>query len=128
MLKWLLIAVGGGIGSMMRYALQGFVGQEIAGRFFPLGTMAVNVSGCVAIGLLSGYFDGPQLIREEYRIGLLVGVLGGFTTFSSFGLETFRLADDREFLLATLNVVLSCGIGLTAVWIGYRVAQRLFGV
>jgi fluoride exporter len=128
MLKWVLIAVGGGFGSMLRYAMQGWVRQLVAGSIFPLGTMCVNVSGCFVIGLLSGFFAGPQLIREEYRIGLIVGVLGGFTTFSSFGLETFNLASDGEFGLAAANMLLSCGIGLAAVWIGYRLAQRWFGV
>jgi fluoride exporter len=127
MLKWLMIFVGGGFGSMLRYAMQGWVRQLLAGSVFPLGTMCVNILGCLVIGLLSGFFAGPQLIREEYRIGLIVGVLGGFTTFSSFGFETFNLANDGEFRLAILNVVLSCAVGLTAVWGGYRLAERWFG-
>jgi len=128
MLKWILIALGGGCGSMMRYAMQGWVKQLLGGSIFPLGTMCVNLSGCLVIGLLSGYFAGPHLVRDEYRIGLTVGVLGGFTTFSTFGFETFTLLNDREYGLAALNVVLSCGLGLAAVWIGYRLAERWFGV
>jgi fluoride exporter len=128
MLKWLFIAVGGAIGSMLRYAVQSWVGQEIGGRSFPIGTIVVNMTGCLVIGLLAGFFDGPRLVREEYRIGLLVGVLGGYTTFSSFGLETFRLANDRQFMLALANVLVSCAVGFLAVWIGYRLAERWFGV
>ena len=128
MMKWLLIAVGGGFGSVLRYAMQGLVKQLLADSLFPVGTMCVNVSGCLVIGLLMGYFAGPQLVREEYRIGLTVGVLGGFTTFSTFGFETFSLLNDREYALAALNIVLSCGLGLAAVWIGYRLAERWFGV
>jgi fluoride exporter len=128
MLKWILIAFGGAFGSMLRYAVQGWVGQQIAGRSFPIGTIVVNITGCLIIGLLAGFFDGPQLIREEYRIGLLVGVLGGYTTFSSFGLETFRLANDGQFWLALANVVISCVVGFAAVWVGYRLAERWFGV
>jgi CrcB protein len=127
MLKWLLIAVGGAAGSMLRYAMQGWV-QRLAGGGFPLGTLVVNVSACFAIGVLSAFFAGPQLIREEYRIGLTVGVLGGYSTFSTFGLETFNLASGGQYALAALNMLLSCGVGLAAVWIGYRVAEHWFGV
>jgi len=127
MLKWLLIAAGGAFGSVLRYAVQGWV-QRLGGGVFPIGTLAVNVSSCLAIGLLAGFFAGPQLIREEYRIGLTVGVLGGYSTFSTFGLESFNLANDGEFRLALLNVLLSCGVGFAAVWLGYRVAERWFGV
>src|SRR6478736_10556213 len=111
MLKWIFIAVGGGIGSMMRYAMQDLAKQLLAGYIFPVGTMCVNLLGCLVIGLLSGYFAGPHLVREEYRIGLTVGVLGGFTTFSTYGLETFNLANGGEFRLAALNIVLSNVIG-----------------
>ena len=130
MLKWVLIAVGGGIGSILRYAMQGLVGQQVAGRVFPLGTMCVNILGCLIIGLLSGFFRGPNGLRiaQEYRIGLMVGVLGGFTTFSSFGLETFDLSNSGDHLSAALNVVLSCVIGLAAVWLGFRLSERWFGV
>jgi fluoride exporter len=128
MLKWSLIAVGGGFGSMLRYAMQGFAKQVFADSVFPVGTVCVNVLGCLLIGLLAGYFSGPQLVREEYRIGLTVGVLGGFTTFSTYGLETFNLANGGEFRLAALNIVLSNVIGLLAVVIGYRLAERFVGV
>jgi CrcB protein len=90
----------------------------LAGSIFPVGTVCVNLLGCLLIGVLSGYFSGPQLIREEYRIGLTVGVLGGFTTFSTYGLETFNLVDGGEYRLAMLNILLSNGIGLLAVLIG----------
>ena len=127
MLKWLLIAVGGAGGSLLRYAFQGWV-QRLAGSSFPVGTLAVNVTACFAIGILSGFFAGPQLIREEYRIGLTVGVLGGYSTFSTFGLESFNLANDSEYGLALLNMLVSCVAGFAAVWIGYRISERWFGV
>jgi fluoride exporter len=128
MLKWLLIFAGGGIGSIMRYAMQGWVKQLLAGKVFPVGTIAVNVSACFVIGLLSAFFAGPQLVREEYRIGLIVGVLGGYSTFSSYGLETFNLANDGEFALAGLNLLISNGVGLLALVIGYRLVERWYGV
>jgi CrcB protein len=127
MIKWLLIAAGGAFGSILRYALQGWV-QRSTNSSFPIGTLAVNIIGCALIGFLTATFTGPKLIREEYRIGLIVGILGGFTTFSAFGLETFSLTNDRQFALAALNVVLSCGLGLIAVWAGYRAAEFLYGV
>jgi CrcB protein len=112
---------------VLRYLLQGWV-QRAANVLFPAGTLVVNVLGCFLIGVLAAAFAGPVLIREEYRVGLMVGVLGGFTTFSAFGLETFHLANDRQFALAAANVVGSCVLGLAASWIGYRLAERWFGV
>jgi CrcB protein len=88
----------------------------------------VNLIGCALIGFLTATFTGPKLIREEYRIGIIVGILGGFTTFSTFGWETFSLTNHRQFAFAALNVALSCGLGLLAVWAGYRAAEFLYGV
>ena len=127
MTKYVLVAAGGAFGSVLRYALQGWV-QRIAGSAFPAGTMAVNVLGCLAIGALSAAFAGPVLVREEYRVGLTVGVLGGFTPFSTFGLETFSLAAMGESSFAWANVARSCGLGGAAVWFGYRLVERWLGV
>ena len=126
-LKYLLIMVGGAFGSLLRYLLQG-VFTARAQTAFPLGTLIVNVSGCFAIGLLSALFNGPFPIRVEYRVGILVGVLGGFTTFSSFGWETFSLANEGQFVRAGANVLFSVALGLVAVWAGYRLAERWHGV
>jgi fluoride exporter len=135
MLKIILIAVGGAFGSLLRYFVQGGVqrfggdwAERLTGANFPVGTFVVNATSCLAIGVLAGYFASPQLMREEYRIGLTVGVLGGYSTFSTFGLESFNLANDGEFALAIANMLLSCAVGFTAVWIGYRVAEHSFGV
>ncbi len=127
MTKWALIAAGGAVGSVLRYALQGWA-QRLAGGSFPVGTLAVNVLGCGVIGFLAAALTGPILVREEYRIGLTVGILGGFTTFSAFGLETFHLANDGQWRYAALNVGLSCALGMAAVWLGFRAAERWFGV
>ena len=135
MIKWILIAVGGAVGSLMRYAVQGWVQdwagdglERWTGRTFPIGTLAVNATACLAMGLLTGYFAGSQLIRQEYRIALTVGLLGGYSTFCTFGYETFQLVNDGEFGLALLNMFLSCGIGLATIWIGYRLAESWHGV
>ena len=131
MLKFLLIALGGALGSVLRYVVQGFVQRLCANTSavsFPVGTLAVNLFGCLLIGLLGGIFVGPQLIREEYRIGLTIGILGGFTTFSTFGFESFQLVNDGQHWLALLNVALSCVLGIVAVGVGYRLAETFFGV
>ena len=122
--KILLIAAGGGVGSVLRYAIAGW-SQKWAGGSFPLGTLIVNVIGCFLIGCLSAAFDRPTIIREEYRIAILVGVLGGFTTFSTFALETLKLTNDRQFVAAASNIFASVGVALVAVWFGYRLVGRL---
>ncbi len=127
MYKLLLIAMGGAVGSVMRYAVAGWT-QKLSGSSFPLGTLIVNVSGCLAIGFLGMALTGPLLIREEYRVALLVGILGGYTTFSTFGRETFLLAADGEMGYAMTNLLLCNAVGLGAVWLGHRAAQKWFGV
>lgn len=124
MFKYVLIAIGGGLGSVLRYWLHGWV-QRWVGVGFPWGTMAVNVLGCLLLGCLAAAFGTHSQIREEYRLGLTVGVLGGFTTFSTFGLETFKLAEQGAVGLALLNMLGSCGLGLLAVAIGYWTVEKL---
>ena len=128
MTKLLLIALGGAVGSIGRYLLGGWV-QRLApgGGTFPIGTLAVNALGCLLIGILAAAFAGPHLVRDETRLLLMVGILGGFTTFSTFGLETFELINEGDFARAALNIALSLIVCLAAVWIGYRVAERIFG-
>jgi fluoride exporter len=124
MFKLLLIGVGGGFGSVMRYLVGGWV-HRLSGGTFPVGTLVINVTGCLVIGLLSGLFAGPGQIRPEYRAAIMIGILGGFTTFSTFGWETFAMANDGQFWRATANVLLSVGLGLIAVWVGYRLVERV---
>src|SRR5512140_63025 len=127
MIHYVLVALGGGLGSVLRYMVAGW-GQKLAPGAFPLGTLVVNIIGCLLIGFLNAAFSGPIPIRQEYRTALIIGILGGFTTFSAFGWETFSLANDGEHFRAALNILLSVGLGLVAVWIGSRLAERLFGV
>jgi len=126
MLKLTLICAGGALGSLLRYLLAGAAQPADVG--FPVGTLIVNVVGCFVIGALSALFAGPHLIREEYRLAVMIGLLGGFTTFSSFAWESFALANDGQIRLALINVVASNLFGLTAAWIGYRISQRCFGI
>ncbi len=124
---WILIAGGGAAGAVLRYAISGWV-QRLANGSFPLGTLFVNVTGCLLIGVLNAIFAGPYLIREEYRIALTIGFLGGFTTFSTFGWETLALASDGQGVRAIANLLLSVTLGFAATWFGYRMALRWFGV
>ncbi len=121
--KYILILLGGGLGSLLRYLVQGW-SQRITFGVFPIGTLIVNVVGCFAIGLLAT----APFARPEYRTGLVIGLLGGFTTYSAFGWETFSLANDRQTLAAFANILLSVALGLAAVWFGYRLSERVFGV
>ena len=130
LLNLLGVAVGGGFGSMARYLLQGWVqrrADEAHGwaAIFPWGTLAVNVFGCLVIGFLAALFEARLLVAPETRTFVLIGVLGGFTTFSSFGLETFALLRGGSTLLAFANVAASVVLGLAAVVAGAMVARAL---
>jgi CrcB protein len=126
--KFTLVMAGGAVGSLLRYIVAGW-GQQLTKGTFPLGTLAVNVIGCFAIGVLNMIFSGPvPVLRMEYRVGLTVGILGGFTTFSTFGWETFSMANEGQGLRAVMNLLLSVTLGFLGVVAGYRVAERLFGV
>lgn len=126
MVRLSLIFLAGGLGSILRYWVQGWT-QRITTTAFPVGTLVVNISGCLVIGFLGGLFFGPRPVQEDYRFAIMTGLLGGYTTFSTFGWETMQLANNRAWLLAMLNVMLSLMIGLTAVWAGRQMAQAIYG-
>lgn len=125
-LKPVLIFVGSGGGGLLRYWLGGLI-QGWWGPAFPLGTLIINVSGCLVMGFLAAAWTGPVLIREEYRQGVLIGVIGGYTTFSSFGREAIALAHDGEWLRAGGYVLGSVALGLLAVWLGAAIAAKTYG-
>ena len=127
MTKFLLIFIGSGAGGVLRYALAGWT-QRLANGSFPIGTLIVNITGCLLIGFLTAAFSGRVLVREEYRVAVLIGLLGGYTTFSTFGLETFALLNDGQSWRAMLNVAASLILGLAGVWTGYRLAENWLGV
>ena len=128
MTRLILLFVGGGCGSLLRYSMTGWVQRLAVGNAFPLGTFSVNVIGCAMIGFLAPLLTGPVLIREEYRLAILVGLLGGFTTFSSYAWETIALSDDGQWWLAAANIVLSNVCGLGAAWLGARLAVAIHGM
>jgi len=115
----LLVALGGAIGSAARYQLSGWVLHQSANWRFPLGTFLVNVIGCLIIGILAGLAVREDLLTAELRLFLFTGILGGFTTFSAFGLETFYLLKRGEPLIALAYVLASVICGLLAVWAGF---------
>ncbi len=128
MLKWTMIAAGGAAGTLLRYAVSGLV-QRWGGETFPFGTLVVNSIGCLLIGFIGGVvLTGTVLWREEYQAAVMIGLLGGLTTFSSFGWESLSLARDGQLGWAMGNIALNNGIGLLAVWIGYRAAVATQGV
>jgi fluoride exporter len=114
----LLIALGGSIGAVARYGLTGVV-QRFTTPYFPFGTFVVNIAGCFAFGVLAGVAEHRFALGPEARAFLLIGVLGGFTTFSSFGYETLQLLRDAEFMRASLNVVGQVVIGVCVMWLGF---------
>lgn len=114
---WLVVFLGGGIGALLRYELGGWA-QARMGSGFPWGTFAVNALGCLAIGVLATWIDERTGGAPLGRAFLLVGVLGGFTTFSSFGLETWRLIEDGQALAAAANAAASVAVCVVAVAIG----------
>jgi CrcB protein len=126
----LAVAAGGAAGSVARYLLQGWVQRrtsETSGwlPLLPTGTLAVNLLGCVAIGLLATLLQERVALDPALRSGLLIGVLGGFTTFSAFGWETLGLLRAGNLLLAGAYVVASVALGLAGVWLGIVVARAL---
>lgn len=122
MTNYVLVALGGGLGAALRYWLQGLVHAR-TGAGFPYGTLAVNVFGCLVIGVLMVSFEERFLATPGLRLFLTVGILGGFTTFSSFSYETLALSRDGDFLLALANVGFSVVSCLLATWAGMRIGR-----
>jgi fluoride exporter len=122
MSKLFLIGLAGFLGTLSRYWMSGLIAKRY-GETFPMGTLVVNLLGCFLIGLLFYLFEERFLVNQTVRTAVLIGFLGGFTTFSSFGLQTFTLLQDGEFGLAILNMTASNIAGLLLVWAGYTLAR-----
>ena len=123
----LFIGIGGFFGAVARYVLgvatQSLFQERVAG--FPVGTLAVNLLGCLMIGFLARCFTGRFQVSPELQIALTVGFLGAFTTFSTYAYDIFILLEQGRYAFAAGNFLLSNGLGLLAVWVGYRLAGIL---
>jgi len=127
MLSFVLVGVGSFIGGVLRYQLSTWVHRLLDNPWFPYGTLAVNGLGCLVIGFLAGVAESRAAFTSEARLFVFVGILGGFTTYSSFALETFSLARDTQSAAALLNIGLQLALGLAAVWVGNVTAHAIGG-
>ena len=123
LLNALLVGTGGFAGTVFRYALGGVVHRHLPLATFPYGTLSVNLLGCALIGALAGLADSRQLFGPELRTFAFIGLLGGFTTFSTFGYETIAMARGGEYLRAASNVGLHVLLGLALVWLAYALTS-----
>ena len=123
--KVLLVGVGGFLGSVARYLVSGYI-QDRTGELFPFGTLAVNVIGCFVIGGLSELAEARAFLSPESRALVVVGVLGGFTTFSAFGNETVNLLRDGEWAFAVMNLLTHAVLAIGAVWVGRTTAHIIW--
>jgi len=126
MLSYIFVMLGGALGTGARFWKSGFIAER-AGEFFPLGTLVVNVSGSFVIGFFAAFTspEGPVLLSPRFREFFMIGVCGGYTTFSSFSLQTLDLARDGDWLQAFLNAALSFFCCLAAVWLGRILALAI---
>jgi CrcB protein len=123
-MTWLLVGLGGALGSMARHGLNHVIHQRNLSSTFPLGIFLINVGGSVVIGLVAGALaSGRWQWSYTGRTFVIVGLLGGFTTFSSFSLDTLALVRDGHALQAWWNVAGQVGLSLVGVWLGYRVGS-----
>ena len=119
MRQLIAIGLGGMFGSIMRYLCSGWFQTWSKSETFPVGTLGVNILGCFIIGVLGGYSESLEAFSPELRAFLMIGLLGGFTTFSTFEYETMHLMRNSQFLYASLNVMIQLFVGFIAVWAGY---------
>ena len=121
----MIVGAGGFIGSALRFAVSGWVQRLAAASVMPYGTLVVNVLGCLALGLLGGIAEHRQMLEPAQRLFLMVGILGGFTTFSTFAFESVALMQDAELAKAALNTLAQIVLGFGAAFAGYVLARVL---
>jgi CrcB protein len=126
MLNYILVMLGGALGTGARFWMSGFIAER-GGEFFPLGTLVVNVSGSFVVGFFAAFTspEGPVLVAPRLRQFFMIGVCGGYTTFSSFSLQTLDLVRDGDWFKAGVNTLLSFVCCLTAVWLGRILALAI---
>jgi CrcB protein len=126
MLAYLWVAIGGALGSVTRFWMSGTIASRF-GETFPVGTLVINVLGSLLIGFAAGLNapDGRSLISPAARQFVMIGFCGGYTTFSSFSLQTLKLMQDRQWLYAGGNILLSVTLCLIGVWLGFLLASAI---
>jgi len=126
MLDYIFVALGGALGSVSRYWLSGLVANRF-GSTFPWGTIIVNITGCLFIGFFNTATgtEGQWLVSPVARTFFMIGICGGYTTFSSFSLQTLNLVNDGEWLYAGANILFSVVLCLAGVWLGHALAVYL---
>jgi len=125
MVGLLLVGTGGFVGSVARYLVSVWVHGILDSPWFPYGTLVVNATGSFVIGFLAGLVEARELFSLQARLFLFVGILGGYTTFSSFALETFNLARNPQAVWAVMNIAAQLLLGLMAVWLGHVLARAV---
>ena len=118
MIKILLVGAGGFLGAVLRYLTGAAIHYMLPNAAYPFGTLTVNIIGCLVIGLLVGLNETLPFLTPELSFFMLIGVLGGFTTFSSFGYETFHFAQKGHFNMVFSHISLNVVLGLGSVWLG----------
>jgi len=126
MFAYLWVAIGGALGSVSRFWLSGIIARHF-GETFPWGTLVINVTGSLIIGFFAASTgtEGRWLVSPSFRTFFMIGICGGYTTFSSFSLQTLNLLRDREWLYAGGNVILSVILCLVAVWLGWMLGSMV---
>jgi CrcB protein len=123
LIRYLLVLIGGGTGALARYVAASAIMTRFGGRF-PLGTLVINVTGCFLMGLVMTVLTERLNLDPAWRLLLVVGFLGGYTTFSSFEWETYTSVRDGGLWTGMLNVAASIMLGYVAVWLGTVLARR----
>jgi fluoride exporter len=123
----LLVGIGGMAGTLLRYGLGGALARIKVGASFPYETLVINVIGCLVIGALAGLAESRGILSGASRAVVFIGLLGGFTTFSTFGYETFQLVRAGQLATAAASIALQVVLGVSAVWAGDAGVRALWG-
>lgn len=121
MKEYLLVGFGGMIGSMLRYGCGSYFSQIAQSAKFPWGTFFVNIIGCLLIGVFAGFAQKLTLYNSEFRLLLIAGFLGGFTTFSAFGIESLYLLRAGHHFILFLYIISSVGLGILVAYLGLKI-------
>ena len=123
MAELIFIGFGGFLGAIARYAAGNYIHNKLEIHDFPIGILIVNIIGCYIIGVLSGIVETKDIFNENFRSLVFIGLLGSFTTFSTFSKDTFSMITQGNFGFAFLNIIISVLMGLVFVWLGYQTAK-----